>query len=351
MKRPSQVHKAIILPLIGEVWGWLFVMAASFANLLDSAWSYRVSAMSVDLTSEHVHLGNYLLLVAIAGFAWFALSGHRLAIASRAEADENDARSRAAQRFTTLAVVVALAFATIYALGNFIGAFANSSNIAQNVAIRILDVYLPILLATGLVVFVILRAFVFREGEHQDGAKDKRGLTATQRALALGYAMPIIATALAIILGLIVYDATKTSLQVWVWVLIQVIVAGGVIKGTRYAARAKQGKVQPPKQRRVLAAGAAGLNFVLSIVFGAVVSIMAFSFGADAVGKLQQYPEFDANGQALGPTGIAPITATWVIDDLLPALMLLGLAVVGIYWTLIARNFESNVQPSEGVKS
>jgi heme/copper-type cytochrome/quinol oxidase subunit 2 len=353
MKKLSQVQKAIVLPLIGEVWAWLFFIATTFANQIDSEWSYRVASFTVGSSNEHVHLGNYLLLVAIAGFSFTALAGQRLAIASRAELGEQNALARAAQRFTTLAIVVGLAFGAIFAIGNFLGAFGSSLSNAQNALIRILDVYLPILLATGMVVFVILRAFVFREGEHQEGEKDKRGLTATQRALGLGYAMPIITTAVAIIFGLVVYDVTKTTLQVWVWVLIQIIVVAGVIQGTRFAAKAKQGVVRPPRERRVLAAGAAGLNFVLSIVFGGVVSIMAFSFGSDAVGKLQNYPEYDANGNVIGSDKITldPITLTWVFNDLLPALVLLGLAVVGIYWTLVTRNAEPKSQSSEGIQA
>jgi hypothetical protein len=341
MKKFTLVQKAIAFPLIGEIWGWLFFVAAVFANQLQNNLNYGTQYQPLP-APEIVHLGTYLFLVAIAGFAFSAIWGQSLAIRARAELDEDNHLARAAQRFTTLAVVVALAFGAIYAIGNFMGAFGYSSSNAQNAGIRILDVYLPILLATGLVVFVILRAFVFREGEHQEGEKDKRGLTETQKALGLGYAMPIIATAVAIILGLIVYDVTKTTLQVWVWVLIQIIVVAGVVQGTRFASKAKQGVVRPPRERRVLAAGAAGLNFVLSIVFGGVVSIMAFTYGGSAVDKLQNYPEYDANGNVIGPdkTTLDPITLTWVINDLLPVLVLLGLAVVGIYWTLIARNSE-----------
>jgi heme/copper-type cytochrome/quinol oxidase subunit 2 len=344
MKKLSQVQKSIALPLIGEIWGWLFFVAAVFVNQIDNQLSYRVATYTPGSSDEHVHLGTYLFLVAIAGFSFTALSGQRLSIAARADLGDANLLARAAQRFTTLAVVVALAFGAILAIGNFMGAFGYSASNAQNALVRILDVYLPILLATGLVVFVILQAFVFREGEHQEGEKDKRGLTETQKALGLGYALPIITTAFAIILGLIVYDVTKTTLQVWVWVLIQVIVVGGVVQGTRFASKAKQGSVRPPRERRVLAAGAAGLNFVLSIVFGGVVSIMAFSYGAEAVGKLQNYPEYDANGNVIGSDKVTvdPITFTWILNDLLPSLVLLALAVVGIYWTLIARNSEAN---------
>ena len=342
MKKLTQVQKAIVLPLIGEVWGWLFFVAAIF-------WNQRQNFVSNDVpypsfpAPEFVHVGTYLFLIAIAGFSATAIWSQSLAIKARAELGEENSLARAAHRFATLSVVIALAFGAIFAIGNFMGAFGYSSSNAQNAVVRILDVYLPILLATAMVVFVILRAFVFREGEHQDGPKDKRGLTETQKALGLGYAMPIITTAVAIIFGLIVYDVTKTTLQVWVWVLIQVIVVAGVVQGTRFAAKAKAGVVRPPRERRALAAGAAGLNFVLSIVFGAVVSIMAFSFGGSAVDKLQNYPEYDFNGKLIGSEKVTmdPISFTWFINDLLPALVLLGLAVVGIYWTIVARNKEA----------
>lgn len=339
MKKLTQVQKAIALPLIGEVWGWLFFVGATFANQLQTNLTYGTPYPAFP-AKEIVHASTYLFLSAIAGFSIAALAGQRLAIASRAELGDSHGLARAAQRFATLAVVLALAFGAIFAIGNFMGAFGSSSSNADNAVIRILDVYLPILLATAMVVYVILRAFVFREGEHQEGEKDKRGLTETQKALGLGYALPIISTAFAIILGLVVYDVAKTNLQVWVWVLIQVIVVAGVVQGTRFASKAKQGVVRPAKPKRVLAAGAAGLNFVLSIVFGGVVSIMAFSYGAAAVDKLQRYPEYDINGNVIGSDHLylQPVTFGWFINDLLPALVLLGLAVVGIYWTIVARN-------------
>ena len=345
MKKLTQVQKAIALPLIGEVWGWLFFVAAILANQLQFPSNYGVgNRYYVMSPPESVHVGTYLFLIAIAGFSFSAIWSQSLAIKSRAELGEEHLLARAAQRFATLAVVVALVFGAIFAIGNFMGAFGYSSSNAQNALVRILDVYLPILLAAAMVVFVILKAFVFRQGEHQDGEKDKRGLTETQKALGLGYAMPIIATAVAIIFGLIVYDVTKTTLQVWVWVLIQMIVVAGVIQGTRFAAKAKQGVIRPPRERRVLAAGAAGLNFVLSIVFGAVVSIMAFSFGGAAVDKLIRYPEYDSEGNLIGSDQVTlqPISLTWAINELLPALVLLGLAVVGIYWTIVTRNKEEN---------
>jgi heme/copper-type cytochrome/quinol oxidase subunit 2 len=349
MKKLSQVQKAIALPLIGEVWGWLFFMAATYANQVDSSSAYGVGSYTVQ--PEHVHLGVYLFLVAIVGFSLFALAGQKTAISARIELGEESALARAAQRFATLAIVVGLAFGTIFAIGNFMGAFGYEASPSVGPWVRILDVYLPILLATALVVYVLLSAFVFRAGDHMDGDKDKRGLTETQKALGLGYALPIIATAFAIILGLIVYDATNTQLQVWVWVLIQAIVVAGVVLGTKFAAKARRGAVRPPRERRALAAGAAGLNFVLSVVFAGVVSIMSFTYGGIAIGKLQNFPQYDINGKPIGDgkVTIEPISISWFVNEVLPALVLLGLVVVGIYWTLVARNAEP--KPSEGIEA
>ena len=349
MKKFTDVQKAIALPLIGEVWGWLFFVLALYANQWQSQANYRTVTYTADSVSEYIHLGTYLFLIAIAGFAVASVRGQTLAIRSRASLGENHSLSRAAHRFNNLAVVIALAFAAIFALANFLAAFGSTATNIQSVIVRVVDVYLPILLATGLVVYVILRAFVFRESEHSADSGEKRGLTETQKALGLGYAMPIVTTAFAIIFGLIVYDVTKTSLEVWVWVLIQAIVIAGVIQGTRFAAKARQGAVRPPRERKALAAGAAALNFVLSIVFGGVVSIMAFSYGGAAVSKLQQFPQYDSNGQIIGKDTITilPVTPTWFINDLLPALVLLGLAVVGIYWSIWARN---NTNPGDESK-
>ena len=52
----------------------------------------------------------------------------------------------------------------------------------------------------------------------------------------------------------------------------------------------------------------------------------------------------DSEGKLIGSDQVtlAPITFTWAINELLPALVLLGLAVVGIYWTIVSRNKEEN---------
>ena len=74
---------------------------------------------------------------------------------------------------------------------------------------------------------------------------------------------------------------------------------------------------------------------------------MAFSFGAGAVNKLQVYATYDENGNVLKPGYLRAVSVEWVINDLLPALVLLGVAVVGVYWTMNARNAEPKPEATE----
>lgn len=348
MKKLTLSQKAIAIPLIGEIWAWVFFVAAIYADQRQNQY-FPINKPQPELgVTEYVHASTYLFLIAIAGFAVAALVGRELAGTARKEFGETNRLARAAERFATLALVIGLAFGAIYAIGKFMSAFNRYNGQGENLGIRLLDVYLPILLATALVVFVILRAFVFGQSQHDSGEKDKRGLTEVQKALGLGYAVPILTTAGAIIFGLVVYDITRTNLQVWVWVLIQVFVVSGIVAGTRFASKAKGAKAQPrPAQGRFLAAGAASLNFILSIVFGGVVSIMAFSFGSAAIDKLQNFPQYDEFGNIIGDDTVTlnAVSFDWFLNELLPAVVLLLLAVVGIYWTINARNAEAKAAP------
>ena len=343
MGKLTQIQKAIALPLIGEVWAWVFFVGAIAADIEQSQANGGYGTFS---DAVQVHIATYLYLLAIAGFSFAAVAGQRIAISSRAELGEGHSLARAAHRLGNFAVVLGLAFGVIFAFSSFMMGFGFGVG-GQALIIKLLNVYLPIVLSTALVVYVILRAFVFSSATIVEGKKVKRGLTEAQKALALGYAVPILATAFAIILGLAVFDATRTNLDVWVWVLIQVIVVGGVVQGTRFAAKAKAGKVKPPRERKALAAGAAMLNYVLSVVFAVVVSIMAFTYGAGAINKLEVYATYDQNGNVLKPSYLRAVSVDWAINDFLPALVLLGVAVVGVYWTMNARNAEPKAESAE----
>jgi hypothetical protein len=330
---------AILAPLVGLIGGWKFFMFALYAELFvypiyDAQGMYQGN-------EQIIRPSTYLFLSGIVIFGLLALYGQRLALRARALAGVDDALARAAHRFTNFAVIVALVGGAFFAIGNFLGAFNTYIDREENLTVRLFDVYIPILLATGLVVYILLRAFVFRK-QVVKGAK-KEGMSESEKALGFGYAVPIIFTAIAIIFGLVVYDVTRTDLQVWVWVIIQVIIVSGILLGTRFSTKAKSAKPAAPRARPTLAAGAANLNFVLSIVFGVTVSIMSFTFGAGAIEELRVYPPYEepAPGEefnAIWTWTVAPISVSWFIEQMLPAIVLLILAAAGTYLSITERN-------------
>ena len=331
--------QAIITPLIGLVVGWTLFMFAIYSELFVFP-VYDSQGMYVGETQE-IKISTYLYLVGIVVFGLLALRGQQMSLHARELAGLDAPLPRAAHRFTNLTVVISLVGGSIYAIGNFLDAFNSFGQEEVNLLVRLFDVYVPIVLATILVIYILLRAFVYRK-QNVKQAK-KQGMSESEKALGLGYAIPILFTAVAIIFGLVVYDITRTDLQVWVWVVIQVIIALGILLGTRFSSKAKSAKAAPPRVRQTLAAGAANLNFVLSIVFGATVSIMSFSFGASAIESLRIWPEYiePAEGEeyVFDPGWeIAPFEWSWFFESMVPALVLLLIAAVGIYLFITERN-------------
>ena len=322
-------RRAVLAPLVGLIVGWVFFMFGAWSNLFVQP-EYDARGMWLN-DGPIVKPSTFLYLAGITAFSLASLHGLRLSAAHKATQDTSDGLSVAAYRLGNLSVIIALAGGAIFALANFFGAFGGATA-EGNLTERLLGVYLPIVLATALVVTTLLLAFVVRKDKVDAGSAADNGLDARQKALALGYAIPIIAAAVAVIFGLVVYDITGTSLEAWVWVIIQVIIAAGIILGTRYARLAKAEKPAPPKPRTAWASGAWNLNFVLSIVFGAVVSVMAFTFGIGSFEELRDY-KFDYVGWE-----IEPFTMSWLIGDFAPALVLILLATIGLYATITERH-------------
>jgi hypothetical protein len=344
--------QAIITPLIGLVVGWTLFMFAIYSNLFIFP-VYDSDGMYLGET-QVVKISTYLYLVGIVVFGLLALRGQQMSLHARELSGLDAPLPRAAHRFTNLTVVISLVGGSIYAIGNFLNAFTSFGQENVNLLVRLFDVYVPIVLATILVVYILLRAFVYRKQTVKEAKK--QGMSESERALGLGYAIPILFTAVAIIFGLVVYDITRTDLQVWVWVVIQVIIALGILLGTRFSSKAKSANAAPPRVRQTLAAGAANLNFVLSIVFGATVSIMSFSFGAGAIESLRIWPEYitPAEGEefVFDPGwDIAPFEWTWFLESMVPALVLLLIAAVGIYLFITERNQMALVSPTKKTES
>ena len=327
-------QKAILLPLIGLAMGWVLFMFASWSNLFVQP-EYDPSGAWLN-DGPAIRPSTYLYLLGITLYSVSALLGLQKSARDMAENDADAGMTRAAYRFGNLNVIIGLAGGAIFAIVNFLSAFGQNQT-DGGLSYRLVGVYLPILLATALVVTVLLLAFVFQNDHSSTASEKSTGMTKRQKDLGLGYAIPIIAAAIAIIFGLVVFDITQTSLDAWVWVIIQVIIAAGIILGTRYARMAKREKAAAPKPRTVWASGAWNLNFVLSILFGAVVSVMAFVFGTGSFEKLRDY-NFDYAGWE-----IKPLTIGWLVGDFAPALVLIALVVIGLYATMTERHRDQSL--------
>ena len=285
----------------------------------------------------------YIFLAGITVFALVALRALHQAVSLRVSWEHP--LSKSAHRFTNLAVILSLVAGAVFGVGNFLGAWNSYDMRNEPVWMRLVNVYVPIVLATALVVYTLLSAFVFRKNapDIPEGEKDE-DRAKLQRAVGLAYAVPVIGTAIAIIFGLTVYDITKTSLDAWIWVIIQAIIGISIILGTTFAARAKSARALPPRERKSGVA-AVNLNFVLSIVFGVVVLIMAFSLGFAGVDSLVEFTDrMDmVDGKEVYDferTLVAP-SIGWLIEDMLPPILLLLLAEWGIYRTIVIRNEEA----------
>lgn len=340
MKEIRRAKKAIIYPLIGLVLAWLFFMAATFTDLLVNIGQYETDNFS----ERELRWSTYLYLTGISAVSVASLLGQRLALTLRNE--EDFPLARAAHRFTNLGIILSLLAGAIFAIGNFLGAFGGYDRDAPGL-VRIFGVYVPIILATALVVTILLLGFVFRKDAPDLKNEKDEDLAKKQRAVGLAYATPILGTAIAILFGLAVYDITRTTLDVWIWVIIQLIIALSILIGTRFAAKAKLVAVEPkPRQPGV---AAVTLNFVLSILFGVVVTIMAFSYGGSAIDSLVDWNAYwearapmDMKGEefvAMAPE-LKGADLSWWLGDMLPALVLLTLAEIGIYKSIVTRHKE-----------
>lgn len=327
MNSNRAVKTAIRLPLVGLVVTWIFFMGAQYSELFYPYPEYDFNGTYIG-PAPSVHLSTYLFLLGLVAVALLSLLGQRMALRQRTIDDTKFAM--AAHRFTNLGVILSLVGGAIYAIGTFLGAFNNYSERDASPLVRILGVYVPIILAAALVVIVLLFAFVFRQDApdlpHAERDEDRAAL---QRAIGLAYATPIIGTAIAIIFGLVVYDTTKTDLDVWIWVVIQVIIATSILIGTRFAAKARLARPLPPRQRQTGAA-AVNLNLVLTIVFGVVVGVMSFTFGFMAIENLRDY--------STNMLRVNGFTLRWFLEDLLPAIALLVLVAFGVYRSILLRH-------------
>lgn len=156
--------------------------------------------------------------------------------------------------------------------------------------------------------------------------------------LALGYTMPIVGAAVATVLGLILNDLIPQDYSSWSWVIVMSILGASLVLGTRFSNDAYNFANSTKKKTQVGATiGARTENFVLAIIWSAVLAFMSIGFIMNAV-AMQSTWSNPTEAQASDPKWtsvqtILPLTAEKFVGSYLPAFMLLVIFLFGtIIW-------------------
>lgn len=257
--------------------GWLFFVAGIYADVSVEA-GLRPEELYGGDALDLIYPSAYFTFLAIAALAVGSLIAKRNILKRPVRVPS----IRAALSFTNIAMVVSLILAASAGVAVFMNGFLSEPAESGSLA-RTLNVYVPIVLYTVLIVAVLVVGFVMMRHTDPAEAPSVEPEAPVQRnALAVAFALPIVAIAIALIFGLIVYDVTRTAPEVWIWVIIQAVVAAGIIVGTAAARRAR-------------GQGARLLNLVLSIIFITVVAIMSLGYGSSAVRALTTSPHLALN--------------------------------------------------------
>jgi hypothetical protein len=354
----KKMRGAVLLPLIGLNLGWFVFMSAAFVGLFESDGYYSGPMGDVYNPGTEVRASTYIFLAGITLFTVLAAIAHRRADYEYHANGSTDAGARAAFRFATLTVIIGLVSGAIFAISAFLGSFNYWGGQPSPLG-RFLGVYLPILLATILVVLVLLRVTVFRrslsatvpmplsQADAAIGKAEVQANPAVRKALALGLSLPIISTALAMILGLMFWDLQRGNLTSWTWVVIQSVIAFGIIGGTVFSVRAIRAIGGHVLSAAIAgASGSLRLNYVLTIIFGAIVTLMSFTMGFSAISELK----WRNTGQATAQSILNNVDARWVFNDFLPTYVLLLLVTVAVFFTIAARHGKLGAgKPAEAV--
>lgn len=290
---------AINTVLIAAVVAWIIFTIAVFSDI-----SVEIGYSGQELYGpEAVQLfrwSKYLLLAAIALLGIGALVAQKRLAALLANPDGGSTVSplaKPAHEFANTVIIISLVLAAWGAIGVFMQSFFEQPN-SENMTLRILGTYLPIVLYAILVVGLLLSAFVFSKRPKSNSTNLAAPLSESpnvdvdenRRNVGLAFAVPIIAVAFALILGLIVFDVTETTYQVWIWVIIQVLIGSGIVTGSWLAAKSIREFSTVPSKPTGAAIGAKNLNFVLSIIFAAVLSFMSLIYGSMSMEQLRVAP-------------------------------------------------------------
>ncbi len=162
---------SLFLIAIGATSWWTITILYNFSNLFYDDYRYELveEENSVDrketfsyyesVYDPQISPGTYLAITSILVFSMTALWARRIALRAVTLYEPNRL-SKTASVWSFIAVIIALLMGVIFILATFIESLALSEDI--EVLIRLMKTYVPILLTSGIVLFVVLKAFVMK---------------------------------------------------------------------------------------------------------------------------------------------------------------------------------------------
>lgn len=325
----AAARRALLLVLTSAVAAWALFVVGSCISLLisrptDASFGY--------IAPGSIEYPRLVYVAAVAVFGIGSLIALRRAARLRA-AGASTALARPVQRLASTSIIIAAAISTIVCISLFFSGFLAGDSETRALT-QSVNLYLPIVLHTALVVTLMLAGFVFTPRGRADGgdsnsnsavaASDSTAAAAevvasaepsedAQRATALGFAVPLITAAAALIAGLIVADVIGSATPAWLWTIVLAVIGAGIVMGTRMSRRALE--QQRTDRPRGPAVGARNLNFVFSIVLVSSATFLSFGYGVAAVNALQASPWLSVNVfSGVKDSGSDSASATWSVN-------------------------------------
>ncbi|MFM7030297.1 MAG: hypothetical protein ACKOWK_04435 [Micrococcales bacterium] len=160
--RTGRQHRVLLLALSGIFALWICALAAAYFGVVQEV---------NDPSQNQVSAATYLWLLGIVAMGLTAVVAKR-----RARALPAGRLTHSVASFSQVLVIVTLVVGTLYGFVVFVGNAFNramsGTGTTQSELARVLNVYLPIILAAGLLVAVIILAFVHTATNDEEEAKN-----------------------------------------------------------------------------------------------------------------------------------------------------------------------------------
>ena len=162
---------SLFLIAIGATSWWAITILSHYSDLFYDDYRYELVEEEAapkgqepfsyyeSIYDPQIAPSTYLTIVSILVFSMTALWARR--IAQRAVTlYEPNRLSKTASIWSLIAIIIALLMGVIFTLATFVESLAQSQE--EEIVVRLLNTYVPILLTAGILLFVVLKAFVLK---------------------------------------------------------------------------------------------------------------------------------------------------------------------------------------------